>query len=316
MRDNLYSNGVASALSSSLLTKDLYSRLIDAKSAEEALSILSETSFGASNNSQNSVVTKEEVIKAELTKLVNFIKTESPTQNFLQVLMLPYDYLNIATFIKCAGDSSFDSIVEIEGVYSLNQIKEYIQAKNYAYFNNKFIQKALEEIDGVSTSQSGWEVDFILKKYLYKNLLELTKKEKTLKEVILNKIDCENLSVCLRARTRFELESQLLAGGKLGKKTIIMIFEKNSSSLNNIQNAHVKKIAKIVLEGSNYSKFEVLRNSLEINLLQDLKYNIESIAPFAFYVYKKIADIKNVRLILSYQENGLKDKIKNKLLGV
>lgn len=316
MRDNLYSNGVASALSATLITKDLYSRLIDAKNAEEALSILSETSFGASSASQNAIATKEEIIKAELLKLVNFIKTESPTQNFLQILMLPYDYINIATFIKCAGDNGFDSIVEIEGVYSLNQIKEYIQSKNYNYFNNAFIQKALEEIDGISTSQSGWEVDFILKKYLYKNLHELSKKEKTLKEIIANKIDCENLSVCMRARTRFELESQLLCGGKLNKKIFIMIFEKNSSSLNSIQNAHIKKLAKIVMEGTNYSKFEVLRNSLEINLLNDLKYDIESIAPFAYYVYKKLADIKNIRLILSYQENGLKDKIKNKLLGV
>ena len=318
MKDNLYSNGVASALSTTLLTSDLYSRLIDAKGAEEALSILSETSFGSSsvNASQSVAVTKEEIIKSELCKLVNFIKAESPTQNFLQVLMLPYDYLNIATFIKCAGDSSFDSIVEIEGCYSLNKIKEFIQSKNYAFFNNKYIQNALEEVDSISTSQSGWEVDFILKKYLYKNLSELSKKEKTLKEIVSNKIDCENLSVCLRARTRFELESQLLSGGKLDKKVFVMIFEKNSSSLNSIQNEHLKKLAKIVLEGTNYSKFEVLRNSLEINLLQDLKYNIESIAPFAYYVYKKLADIKNVRLILSYQENGLKDKIKNKLLGV
>ena len=53
MKDYLYSNGVASALSSTLLSKDVYSRLVDAKGVGEALSILSETSFGLSNSSQS-----------------------------------------------------------------------------------------------------------------------------------------------------------------------------------------------------------------------------------------------------------------------
>lgn len=315
MKDFLYCNGVASALNTTLLSKDIYSRLIDAKNASEALSILSETSFGLSNSSQSGSLTKEEIVKTEFNKLIDFIKKESPTQTFLQILLLPYDYANITTFIKCGGDNSFDNIVEIEGLQSLSHIKDFVQSKNYSSFNNKHIQNALQEVD-VLNNQSGWETDFIFKKHLYKNLLELSKKDSVLKFVISNKIDCENLSVCLRAKTRFELESQLLGGGNVGKKTIFMIFEKNSSSLNNIQSRQIRKLAKVVLEGVDFSKFEKLRNCLEINILDDLKYNIESIAPFAYYVYKKMADIKNVRLILSYQENGLKDKIKNKLLGV
>lgn len=315
MKDYLYSNGVASALSSTLLSKDIYSRLVDAKGVGEALSILSETSFGLSNSSQSTSLSKEEVVKAELNKLIDFIKKESPSQNFLQILLLPYDYANITTYIKCGGDASFDALVEIEGLYSLPQIKEFVQSKNYLGFDNKYLKSALMEVDSLN-NQSGWETDFIFKKHLYKNLLELSKKDNILKSLVVNKIDCENLSVCMRAKTRFELESQLLCGGNLGKKTIIMLFEKKSSAVDEIKSLKVKKLAKIVLEGTSYSKFEKLRNCLEINILDDLKYNIESIAPFAYYVYKKMADIKNVRLILSYQENGLGDKIKNKLLGV
>jgi vacuolar-type H+-ATPase subunit C/Vma6 len=151
---------------------------------------------------------------------------------------------------------------------------------------------------------------------LYQNLIAISKKNKVLSMIVSNKIDSENLSVCLRAKTLFEFESQLLCGGNIKKQVLTMLFNKKLSALDYINNAHIKKMAKIVFEGSDYAKFEKLRNNLELNLLNELKYDIESISPFAYYVYRKITDIKNVRLILSYQENNLKDKIKNKLLGV
>ncbi|MBQ3047927.1 MAG: V-type ATPase subunit [Clostridia bacterium] len=315
MKDNLYSNGVAAACSVHLLTNDIYNRLIEAKNLEEALSILSETSFVSSNNTQTDQLNKDEIVFQEFLKLIQFIKTESPNKNFLKFLLLPYDYNNIATFIKCGGEQVFDDLVEVEGEYSKNLIKEFVQSKTYSNFNNKHIAAALEQVDAIS-NKSGWETDFIFKNHLYKNLLELHGSDKVLKSLIANKVDCENLSVCLRAKTQYELESQLLTGGNLKKQTIVMLFEKKSSALNTIQNNHIKELAKVVLEGSNYSKFEVMRNNLELNILRDHKYDIETLAPFAFYVYQKFADVKNVRLILSYQQNNLKDKIKNKLLGV
>jgi len=314
MKDYLYSNGVASACSVHLLTKDIYTRLIEAKNVEEALSILSETTFGTSNNAQSGVLTKEEVVNLEFNKFIEFIKKESPNENLLKFLLLPYDYINIATYIKCGGEQLFDSLVEVEGEYDKSKIKDIMQSKSYSNFNNKYLTFALEQVESIS-NKSGWETDFIFKNYLYKNLLELSLKDKVLKNLVANKIDCENLSVCLRAKTRFELESQLIPCGNLKKQIFIMLFEKNSSALNNIQNNYIKQLAKIVLEGSDYSKFEVLRNNLELNILSTQKFDIESLAPFAYYVYKKFADIKNVRLILSYQQNNLKEKIKNKLLG-
>ena len=319
MKSNLYTNGVVSALTNSLISKETFNRMIDAKNYDEAFGVLSETSFGASSENE-SLSSREEVLNYETKKLINFVKTESPTEDFTKFLLLTFDYANILNFCRCQLlGVDFMPYVEAEGLYTLAQIKEYISAKHYDNFNNAFIKEALIKFDSVSsTTSDGWEIDFIFKKAMYQNLLKVCAKQKVLKELIINKIDAENLSVSMRATTQFQLESQLLEGGNLSKNTLLKLFRREKNVLSDIKQPTLNQMAKLCLSDENlrYSKFEKLKNIIELKVLLPKQYEIESIAPFVLYVYRVLTQIKNVRLILSYQFNNLKDKIASKFLEV
>lgn len=319
MKSNLYTNGVVSALTNSLISKETFNRMIDAKNYDEAFSVLSETSFGSTSESE-SINSREEILNLETKKLLNFVKTESPSEEFTKYILLTYDYANILNFCRCQLlGIDFLSYVEAEGLYTLSQIKEYILSKHYDNFNNTFIKEALIKFNDISaTNVDGWEVDFIFKKYMYQNLLQVCFKQKVLKGLIINKIDAENLSVALRAKTQFQLESQLLEGGSLTKNTLIKIFKREKNVLSGIKQPILNQMAKLCMseDSLRYSKFEKIKNTIELKLLLPKQYDIESIAPFVLYVYKVLTQIKNVRLILSYQFNNLKDKIVPKFLEV
>ena len=319
MKSNLYANGVASALSNSLITKETYARMIEAKNYNEALDVLSETSFGSGVENEN-ITSREDILNFETKKLINFVKTESPLKEFEEYFLLTFDYANISSFCKCQSlGVDFLPYVEAEGIYTTAQIKEYILSKQYNNFNNPFIKQALVQFDKIeSLFSDGWEVDFIFKKYMYKNLLKLCSKYNILKELITNKIDAENLSVAMRATTHFQFEGQLLDGGNLNKQTLQKVFNKQKDAVNDIKNDTIKQLAKLCLtkESSSYSKFEVIKNTLELRLFSEKQFEIETIAPFAMYVFKSLTQIKNVRLILSYQFNNLKDNIASKFLEV
>jgi hypothetical protein len=99
---------------------------------------------------------------------------------------------------------------------------------------------------------------------------------------------------------------------------LIKIFKREKNVLSSIEQPILNQMAKLCMseDSLRYSKFEKIKNTIELKLLLPKQYDIESIAPFVLYVYKVLTQIKNVRLILSYQFNNLKDKIAPKFLEV
>ena len=315
----LYANGVVSSLSKNLISKDSFIRMIDANSNTEALSVLQETNFGA-GLTIDSPFDIEELLNYETKKLLKFIKDESPVEELQQYFMLQYDYSNIASC--CKGlilEQDVDSFVMCEGNYEWSKIKDLISSKNFSGFNNNYIEKALKDFQELAsrTPVKGYEVDFLFKNYLYKNLKDMAKKNAIIKEIVNTRIDIENISNAMRSKTLYLFESQMLTVASLSKETLTKIFNKDSSVLSDISNPILEKFAKLALSENkekSYVDFEILKNTYVFTLLLPNKFNIDSLGPFASYCFQKESEIKNVRLIMSYQNNNLKNKIRERFL--
>ena len=212
----LYANGVASAMSNKLISKDTFNRMVDAKTNVEALAILQETNF-ASGLSIDSPFDFEDLTNYETKKFINFVKNESPEEELTSFFLLPYDYNNIAGVCKSImlNQNELD-FVEAEGYYELSNIKDIITSKNFNRFNNKFIEKCLTEFQDLASKKSinGYEVDLIFKTYLFKNLKGIAKNP-LVKEIIKMQIDIENISVAMRCENSFMVEQQILKDGQL-----------------------------------------------------------------------------------------------------
>ena len=315
----LYANSVVAAVSNNLITKECLNRMIEAADAKVALATLQETSFG-SGVTIDSPFEFETLLNYETKKLLKFISDETPLEEFEQYFLLQYDYTNIASF--CKGlllGQDVDDFVEAEGNFEWNKIKDLVVSKNFKDFNNSFIEKALAKFKNYASEKQfkGFEIDFLFKKYMYENLKELGKKDKLINEIVNLKIDIENISVAMRANTQYSFESQMLKPATLKKEDLIKIFNKDTSVLSEIKNPIIQKFAKLALSKDtekSYVSFEVLKNNFIFDCLKPKKFDINTIAPFAFYCFQKEAEIKNIRLIMSYQCNNLKDKIKQRFL--
>ena len=312
----LYSNGVVASLTQNLLTKEFLNRLSECSSIENLKSLLEETSFSLSEDDQ----TINEKMQIELDKLVEFVKTESPNDKFTQFFLLPFDYENLQTICKClVCNLDFNKYLQTEGIFTNDQIKNNVTSKTYKNFNNTFIEKSLKEFDKLFQEKTlnGWEIESIFKKNMYENLLKISSNS-ILNEIVNCQITIENISVSMRAKTQFELESQIINLGYLDKKKLLLIFNKDKSVLNVITNQYIEPFVKLALHGKtneNIVKFEKLRQSFIVKSLSKNKDNIQTFAPFAYYCYKKLSDIKNIRLAYSYAENGLNEEIKKRLIA-
>lgn len=317
-RSFLYANGVVSSLSKNLISKDSFVRMIDAKNNKEALSILQETNFGT-GLTIDSPFDIEELLNLETKKLLKFIKEESPVEELQQYFLLQYDYNNISSF--CKGlilEQDTDSFVGCEGNYEWVKIKDLISSKNFSGFNNCYIENALKDFQELASRNpiKGYEVDFLFKNYLYKNLKAMAKKNAVVKEIVNTKIDIENISNAMRSKTLYMFESQMLEG-TISKNTLTKIFNKDKTCLSEVSNPILKKFVELAISENKenaYVNFEMLKNTFVFTLLLPNKFNIDNLAPFAYYCFQKDCEIKNVRLIMSYQNNNLKNKIRERFL--
>ena len=96
----LYANGVVSAMSKNLISKESFTRMIDAVSAKEALNVLQETNF-ATGLTINSPFEIEDLLNFESKRFLIFVKNESPVEALKQYFLLQNDFANISSFCKC-----------------------------------------------------------------------------------------------------------------------------------------------------------------------------------------------------------------------
>lgn len=317
----LYANGVVASLSNTLVTKESFNRMIEAKTNEEALNVLQETNFASGIAIENPFQI-EELLNFETNKLLTFIKNESPVEELVSYFALPYDYNNVSAYCKSIVlGQNVNNFVEVEGLLELSKIKELITTKNFDGFNNKYIKSALVEFQVIASKPNikGDEVDFLFKKYLYQNLQEACKKNAITKLMVETNIDIENISTAMRASSQYHLEQQTLQGGVMDSETLLQIFKKSKDVLLKVSNPLLTKFVKLALSDNKEKSFvdyEKLKNTYPLALLENKKNDIDSIGPFANYIFKKQIEIKNIRLIMSYHNNKLGEYIKKRYLEI
>ena len=130
-------------------------------------------------------------------------------------------------------------------------------------------------------------------------------------------IDIENISSAMRTKSQFELEGLFIQGGTLSKEEIKNVFLKNKLELESSEKMFLKKYLKCAYDEKKtqaYLNFERMRNMVELDILKGYESEVESEIPFMLFCFKRLVEIKNLRLISSCIKNGLGENISKKLL--
>lgn len=313
----LYTNGVIAAISSRLIKKETFIKIIESTDLDNSISLLNSTSF-VNGKKINSIFDVNNLLELEKQNINNFLKKECPISEFVDYIDCINDYNNLNLFYKSyLFNFPINENTILEGSYSVAKIKECFTSNSFDTFGNKFIKELFEKINQLKNKQKDWvKIDYYFKSQCYKNLLSIVKNNKILVEILKNKIDFQNINLCLRVNNFEEFKIQFIENGRLDINFFEYYFKTGKLLVINSSNKVLDNLLKI-LKLSDKEKFSILNkesNLVELKTLTNFNDNIESPVPFFKYYYRKILELKNLRMIFSLKSNNLNSYIKERFL--
>lgn len=310
MINSIYANARAVTATRSLLGSDRLNRMADCASAQDALKILSEVNFG-DGKIVESPLDYEELVAAEETKLISFIKEVSPSEKLSKFLLCGNDYHNAEAVMRAKYlKIDFTPMLTTEGFLSAEILKERIFSDDYAGFPQT-LSRALLEADNlfVSGNADGRSVSTVFRRALYEEFFSLAESDKLLKEIYRAKADAANVAVALRSRNTADAKAQYVPGGTLSEEQLEVLCTESSETIKEkFRYAKTKDLvyaADGFTEGRPLTDFERLADGYALKFLKKEKYNDEGFRPFILYCYYKFAELSNVRIVMSCLNNGV-----------
>ena len=294
-----------------LLTKQQLQRLADAKSLEDAIKLLNETSYSSEISKLDRPENYEEVLSDVLNKTYRDVTEISPDKSLVEILSCKYDYHNLKVLVKeHILKEKFDSMYCMLDESGIETFREL------ALKNDEGLSKDFKEC-----------LEFYDKKY-FEKVLGLAEEFKLdmISEYFRAMIDFINLRTFIRCRKQNQvketLEKVLIKGGDIEIEKILGMFYDDIEILPIRFKAYKigRVLSKIVDEYRNTSSLNSFEKNMDDYLIEivrktkSIHYGAEVIFSFLF---AKELEIKNLRLILVGKVNGLSPEfIKERLREV
>lgn len=320
MANAIYANARAKSLENNLLGTDRLNRMIDSGSPDEAMRVLSEVNFGG-GVSVGSFSDFELLISAEEKNFIDFLKSDCPSEALKNYMLYPFDFHNAETFIKEKYlKKQFNESTVYGGIFDKEDMREKIMLDDYRSFPEKMAE-ALSFCDGEFTTgrATGATVDAVFKKALYSELYKNARKIADLKEIFSVKADCANVGTALRTRNFSTATRYFVDGGNITQSELKILSEEPFETLK--EKCRFMSIGELIslaidacVKDEPMSEFEAKADGFALSLLKRKKFATEGIVPFMLYCFYKLAELKNVRIIMVGLINGMdKNEIRRRL---
>lgn len=345
-----YIIAVCKSQENNLVGKDRIFRMAESSSLKDALSVLHESSFGASECGDFGL-NFDELIRAEEKNTADFVREYSPTDDCLNFCLLPYDFYNAEVLVKCAfTEYEAEKYLGVEGVFKIDFLKQevdkvygecfaekYTDEKNSEKIKNDNSAKKEEEfvvlpkqlksaikqsVLALKNGEGSLSVSVIFSRAKYACLLSLTK-HAYLKDILVKEIDALNLSVILRSDNKVVAESMFIDGGTFTEDQKEALYNKDKKAAQEcftdgeFKN-QVMRALDDILNGQPLVELERYKNSLGAGRMIDGRFVEQTgTMPFMLYVLKRKNEIACVRTVLTAKANGRTvEDIKKRLLRV
>jgi len=304
MANSVYSNARAKALENYLLGKERLNRMAESENAEDALRILSEVNFGDGITLDNTN-DFERLIDVEREKLFDFIREVAPSEDLKKYFLLKNDFHNAEAGIKAKYLKIDETKMTVSnGLIDKDLLKEKILIDEYKDFPEEMANALLKCDEAfVSGKANGAFVGRIFKQAYYSELSKCASKNKALKELFAVKVDCVNIGTAMRSRDFEVTKSSMVFGGSLKEDDLKFLCEESFEVIKERFKFH--KLANIIEAAATaassekpLSDFETLADGYALSYLKKFKYSSDGVYPFLLYVFYKLAELDNVRIIL------------------
>ncbi len=281
---SLYANAVASAKEKEILDESFFTELENSKDFSCALKLLSTTNYDFINR------TVENALNFEERKLFNFILSEG--DNVIKdLLKTTLDYDNALYALRGILSGNVSNFVpdEMQGNEKILDILAKIK-EGKKLNKNLTLDKDIGEV----LTKTHQQLNFLYQKKL--SVIKTMTQKSKLKNFVELLIDLENLSILYNSNFDKDLLDMIETVGTISKRDLVgIVREKNF----NLKNTRFNTILKVMKNNDSY-RFNLFIKEKEKIIFDFLTgdNSVESPNIFLKYVFKKLFEIKRLRLIL------------------
>lgn len=303
-----------------LLSKSDMLKVIESKQFQAAMNVLGEFGYGDGKELE-SPRDFEKVLRAEQVRVSQLVFSILPEKEELEFLLYPNDYHNVKVTLKseALGVPPKGYLVS-GGTVEAETMAQMVKERNFIFFSLTMKQGIWEALDLFAKGRDPQEIDIILDKACYKDMLE--KAEATEDEFLIGYvkllIDILNIRTFVRLRQMNKpwsfFRKVFLEGGSIDEKVFTTSYEEP-------YNQFADKLAPygfrevmasggmVVKESGKYTVLEKLCDDLRMKYIKDAKYVTAGIAPIAAFFIAKESEIKNLRMILTGKLSSASEEI-------
>lgn len=288
MNDIGYTNGIIAVKERTLLGEKLLR--FPEMTAEEAIRALRESGFGGGEREGERLVLFEE------RALDGFIREHAPSGAELQYLLAPRDFHNVKAAVKAELlKTDPHPYLGPDGMFSAETILSCIKEKDFSPLGRQ-LKEAAEEALGTEKA-TGAQIGAIFEKSMYRHLFRACRFHPLLKMLLRQKVDRVNILTAVRASERAFAESLYLSGGTLKKEALVPVFEGEENALAGTPYEKFYALCAKAGKGA-FTEAERELRSFEGAYFYERRFELEREQPFLYYVFRRRAEIENVRVIL------------------
>lgn len=314
MLDTLFTNGVIAVKETALLG-DRILRLCE-MTAQEAFRALFEMGFAGGAESELQSGDSERLCVAAERSLDDFIRTYAPSGRELSYLLSSRDFHNAKAYFKAKRtNSELSPLLAPEGLIPLSEIKSAIDEEQPNRLEGA-LGEAVEEAKKME-SPTGAEIGALFDRALFRQWKAVCGRDRVLKKLLAARADMTNLLIAFRSRDIEQAKSEFVEGGKLSFEALSTILDEQASKEWIFRTPYRKfyELLKSAKEsGRPFTEAERELDSSEAAFFYERRYDLERKAPFLYYVFRRRAEIANVRIVLVCLNAGSSEReIKERL---
>ena len=316
-KDIVFINGTVKSKEKDLIGHDKFIRMTEAADADEAFALLKGYGFGKSAPADTRKEDYEKLIRAEWNGFYAFLKDYAPDGGFLAAALARNDFFNAECAVRQKNLALSDDLYLPEGIYSVKTLKDAADGKITLPAH---LFEPMREAQGYfdEGTATGAKISTVFLRS-YFGYMSKTVKNRDWRRIISYEADAKNLSAAFRAGDKARFDEGYLPGGELDKKTLYLIVEGDEVKAREKTKqtpcfSLVKAGFEAVKEGKPLVFFEREAEDFPMKMLKEKRFETEGVIPMLLYVYYKINEIKNVRLVMSMKLCGAdKEIIKGRL---
>ena len=318
--DYLYASTRIRALENKMIGKERINRLIEAKSSEEVMNLLGESSGikeDISNENRSKAEVREAVLSSLLEGAIQEVEISSPDPHVIDFLRYPYDICNIKSIIKCSfRQIPSEPLLMGGGTVPKDILLQRMKKKEYEEFPKAW-QEAIEEaVDGYAKTRDPQGIDRVLDRACYEEMLLAAKETGTrfATDWVRTKIDLTNTLMTVRVmrmKNRFVgqvlLKESLISGGSIEERLFLNAYESGEDALwDELKKTNLSSFAfQVEAMNQSLSVLEKCADNFRMAMARDIVYIPYGAEVLMGYIIGHETEIQNLRILLAGKDAGI-----------